>query len=307
MTLTISILGFGNIGKCLCSLLLPYKEHVFNINIIDTDDKVKGAILDFEHGSQFHSNHTITYNNTILFNNSDFIFHCAGASVPKGESRFKITQKSIEITESIFKNFNPSKTPFIIIVANPVEVISTVTYKLTGLPKNHIIGTGTLLDSIRMDHLINKTISPQPKTRSIILGEHGKTAFLSNQLSIINGISFNKYFDKKKIKEYMNLVKNAANKIKNTQEATIYGVSYCAIHIFELLTSQKTQNIPASILIPENLKKNIGNHDVFISMYCSINKFGIKPSQAYKPNTKELTYLKTSIETIIPFIPKKYL
>ncbi|MFK7786443.1 MAG: hypothetical protein AB8B56_15085 [Crocinitomicaceae bacterium] len=108
----ISILGFGNIGKLICALLLPYKDHRFAINIIDVDDSVIGAITDMKHGEKLFPNHSISFNDQSLLDGSDFIFHCAGASVPKGKSRLYTCEQSVKITEAVFRDFKATPTSF---------------------------------------------------------------------------------------------------------------------------------------------------------------------------------------------------
>lgn len=307
MELEISIIGFGNIGKTIATLLLPFKEINFNINIIDNDASTIGAILDLKHGAQLHNNHQISYNSNDLLNKSDFIFHCAGASVPIGKSRLVTCQESIEITEKIFNNFSPIKEPFIIVVTNPVEIISLITQKITGLPKKNIIGTGTLLDSIRMNYIIKQTKPNLNSIQTIILGEHGKTAFLSQQLSTVNELPFNSLFNNDTIDTFIMKTKGSAQKIKETQKATIYGVSYCAIKIFQSLISQKPQKLPVSTFIPEYLKLILGDNDIYLSLYSEISQKGSCPIENYHPNITEQENLKKSIHLIKQNIPNKYL
>ena len=307
MNLVISIVGFGNIGKLVCALFLPKKDHHFTINIMDVDDSVKGAITDMKHGKQLFPNHTLSYNDPTLLNNSDFIFHCAGASVPKGKSRLYTCQQSIEITEAVFSDFKTSKTPFIIVVANPVEIISFVTYKLTGIPSTHVIGTGTFLDSIRMDQIVSENNPELSEVKALLLGEHGSAAFLSSQLSTVNGDNFMGYFDASTLSEYMELVKQSAAEIKSTQDATVYGVSYCAINIFEMLLSEEGGIRPVSTLVPDYLKTELGQADIYLSLNCQIDKNGARPLESYQPDKSELELLKGSYELILPCIPKEYL
>lgn len=307
MEFVISIIGFGNIGKTIGALLLPYKDFNFHINIIDNDLKVIGAILDLKHGAQIHDNHQIFHNNEELLNTSDIIFHCAGASVPKGKSRLFTSQASVQITEAIFKNFTPEKEPFIIVVANPVEIISFITQKITGLPKQNIIGTGTFLDSIRMNYVVKQSNVDVTAVDAILLGEHGTTAFLSEQLSTINSLPFNSIFDKDTIEELMTVAKGAAQEIKKTQDATIFGVSYCALQIFESLISQNSQKLPVSTFIPEHLQTILGASDVYLSLYSDVGCKGAFPSENYHPNTYEIESLKKSIEVIRQNTPKKFI
>ena len=305
--LVISVIGFGNIGKFITGLLVLNKDFGFQINIMDTDWKVLGAILDFRHGAQLFPNHEISYNSEKLLNSSDFIFHCAGASVPKGKSRLVTCKASIEITETIFNKFKPSKAPFIIVVANPVEIISHITQKITGLPKQNVIGTGTYLDSTRMNYLIESTNKDITSVNSIILGEHGTTAFLSEQLSTINGHPFNSVFDQDTIEELLNSVKASAAEIKKTQVATIYGVSYCAHRIFESLLTEDSQTYPVSTCLIDNLKGVLGNTEIYLSLLSEVNNAGAQPISSYHPSGEELAQLQKSVDLIIPCIPRKYL
>jgi L-lactate dehydrogenase len=307
MELIVTIIGFGNVGKTVAALLLPYKNYEFQINIMDTDKNVSGALLDFEHGAQLYDHHQVLYNNTELFNQSDFIFHCAGASVPKGYSRIVTSQTSIDITETIFKNFTPQKEPFIIVIANPVEIISYITQKITRLPKQNIIGTGTLIDSIRMNHFVKQTHRNIYYANAILLGEHGSTAFLSKQLSDVNGQSFQKIFNDSTLNYHLKTVHGSAEKIKETQNATIYGVSYCAIQIFESLLSEKGVNLPISTFIPKQLSTLIGYSDIYLSLYSEINHTGAHPVDNYHPNQYEIDCLKKSCYLIRSSIPLQYI
>lgn len=306
MELVITILGFGNIGKFISTMLLTKREHRFHINIVDTDKDVIGAIMDLEHGAELYANHQISFNSDELFNQSDFIFHCAGASVPKGKSRLVTCQASIEITEAIFHGFQPAKEPFIIVVANPVEIITYVTQKVTGLPKQNVVGTGTFLDSIRLNHLIKKRYQEVSTVDAILLGEHGASAFLSEQLSTVNDLPFSKVFESATIAQLMVTVKAAAYEIKKTQKATIYGVGCCAVNIFEALISQQERYLPVSTYLPEGFREFTGNNNVFISLPCKVNNKGVFPNEDYQPDQEEWGYIEKSHEVITSFLPPYY-
>lgn len=306
MKLIVTIIGFGNIGKVIAPLLLLKKDYRFHINIIDTDISVSGAILDLEHALQLYKQHQLSYNNAALLNESDYIFHCAGASVPKGMSRLVTCQASVEITEAVFKNFKPIKKPFIIVVANPVEIITFITQKITGLPKEKVIGTGTLVDSIRMNYAVKNKNKDIASIDSILLGEHGSTAFLSEQLSTVNNLPFSSLFDRETINELMEKVKSSAEEIKETQKATIYGVSFCAWQIFEALLSEKAIKLPISTFIPEYLNKILGNPKVCLSLLSEISTKGAFPIENYHPNKNETKLLKDSVNLIKACIPEKY-
>ncbi len=307
MEMTVSIIGFGNIGKFISGLLFANKEHKIQLNVIDTDWQVYGAVLDMEQGIELFPNQRIAYNSETLLNQSDFIFHCAGASVPKGKSRLVTCQKSIEITQAIFKNYRPKTEAFIIVVANPVEIITFITQRVTSLPQSHVIGTGTFLDSIRMNHAIRTTNPAVKAPNAILLGEHGTTVFLSEQLSTIDELPISHFYEKDSIEELMNKVKASAEEIKKTQEATIYGVSYCAIQIFEALLNEKVMHAPVSTFVPESINAELQKTPISLSLYSQLNKSGAQAFDEYVPNEHELEALNKSVNLITPFIPKQYL
>jgi L-lactate dehydrogenase len=303
---TITIIGFGNIGRFICAQLLPYKQSALKINLIDPDEDVEGAILDFRHGLEFFPEHEIHFNDQQLFNDSDLIFHCAGASVPKGQSRMTICADSIAISESVYRDYQAKDSAFIIVVANPVEIIASVSQKLTGLKPNQIIGVGTYLDSIRMNYLIKADNSNFKAVNAVVIGEHGSTAFLANSLSSINGQKFEELFNEGQLQKLVTKMKSAAEEIKATQSATIYGVGYCAMKLFYALMGEKELKVAASVPLPNYLKDDLGEADIYLSLYSKINENGIQAIES-DYSKDELERLKMSYDLVVSCIPENYL
>ncbi|MEQ8908589.1 MAG: hypothetical protein RIC95_05325 [Vicingaceae bacterium] len=298
MELTISILGFGNIGKLLGALLLPYRQFRLQLNVMDPDPLVKGAFLDLQHSAQLYPHHRLSYNSQRLFEQSDFIFHCAGASVPIGKSRLEVCAKSIEITESIFNNVSFQKAPFLIVLANPVDLITHFTQKVTALPKSKVMGTGTLLDSIRMNFLIQQKYPKLKEVNAVLLGEHGSSVFLSKQLSSIQGKPFIDYLRQNEIDEIMNSVKSAADEIKETQGATLYGASFCALKVFEALLLEKEQFMPLSSFPLAQLKEQLRKTDLCLSLPTYLSAKGARVDKNYLPKEDELKKLGQSLQSL---------
>lgn len=297
----ITIIGFGNVGRFIATLLLPYTQCRFTINVMDPDEGIKGAILDIDQGMAFFPNHCLVHNRRDLMLQSDFIFHCAGAAVPKGQSRLATSRESVEMTKKIFKEYVPKQAPFIIVVANPVEVITTVTQKVTGLAPERIIGTGTALDSIRMNRFIQQEY---PEFRDVdmkLLGEHGSSVFMSHQLSRIQGEPVNTVLDTHAIAKLMARVKQAAYEIKQTQEATIYGVSYCAIQIFKAILLDETITLPVSTFPADHLKTLLVQYPIALSLNAQVNGHGARPDLSYFPDEKETTLLKSAADVILKY------
>ncbi|MBD3637027.1 MAG: hypothetical protein HUJ25_06740 [Crocinitomicaceae bacterium] len=306
MEIVISVIGFGKIGKLISALLTARKDMQLVINIVDTDTNVWGAILDLEHGLQLFPNQHVVFNSDHYLEESDFIFHCAGASVPKGKTRLFTAQASIEITESIFNNLHFKKPPFIIVVSNPVDIITHVTQRLTDIDPGRIVGTGTYLDSARLKHHLFTRNHDYKNVEAIMLGEHGDSMFISQELSKINGEPINQYFDESELSQMEEHVKTSAEEIKRTQDATIFGVSFCAVRVFESFLDETKFQCPVSISAPEWLIQETQIPQVSLSLFSELSNSGAKTVN-YHPNESELSKLSKSAEIISSYVPNKYL
>lgn len=306
MELVVTIIGFGNIGKTIGSLLIQYKKAQLHINVIDAKEAVKGAIWDLQHGSQLDAKQRWYFNNQALFQSSDFIFHCAGASVPKGKNRGVTRQASGRITEQVFAKYKPTKEPFIIVVANPVEIVTYITQKVTQLPKERIVGTGTMLDSARLNHEIQQEDSSFTEAHAVILGEHGTEAFVSEYWSRINDVSISKELSPENQERHLNKVKQSAERIKLLQRHTKYGVSYCALKIFEALQSKKAVRYPVSTFLPRSFMEKLDCGSITLSLYSEISERGVYPVLKYQPKEKEFTLLKIAADDIQRNIPRRF-
>jgi malate/lactate dehydrogenase len=158
-----------------------------------------------------------------------------------------------------------------------------------------------------MNHYDGKKLNDSASIDAIVLGEHGDTVFFSKQLSLINGQPFNDFLDDSEIEQCILSAKKAAKEIKMTQQTTISGFSYYAIRIFELLLFEKREAKPVSILLPEFLKKDLNNAEIFLNLYSSNNNHGVEPIEGYLPNEDKMMNLKKSVELILPCIPGRYL
>lgn len=307
MKLNITIIGFGNIGKQVAALLLTQQGRQFCINIIDVSDETEGAWLDFNHGLPLFPGHLLVYNNRELMNEADYIFHCAGANVPKGKSRLVTCSASIEITELAFEYYKPKSTARIIVIANPVEIIAMVTQRITGLPPEQVIGTGTFLDTLRLNYLVKQKNPALNAVKMTALGEHGSAVFISESLSSINGQKIETHMSADNLNELMEGVKGAAHIIKKTQGATIYGVSACAVHLFNAYLSSTISQIPFSMQLPEDWSKRLGLPQLYLSLPGEISSEGAFFDVAYAPSEAECEKLVLAGKSLAACIPDRYL
>lgn len=146
-------------------------------------DKLKGEMMDLQHGSAFLKNAKINasmdYATTA---NSSICIVTAGARQREGETRLDLVQRNTDIFKGIIPHLiKYSPNTILLIVSNPVDILTYVAWKLSGLPKNRVIGSGTNLDSARFRFLLSQKLNVAPTScHGWIIGEHGDTSGTSN-------------------------------------------------------------------------------------------------------------------------------
>ncbi|KKP66157.1 MAG: L-lactate dehydrogenase [Candidatus Roizmanbacteria bacterium GW2011_GWC2_35_12] len=174
------IIGGGRVGMSAAFAML-LKEKVGEIVLYDRDiEKMKGEQLEFEHSLSFLGSTKITVassNND--FENSDVIVFTAGVAQKPGESRLELVQKNTEIVKDILPAaVSQSPNAVLIMVTNPVDVLTYEASKILNLPKGRIFGTGTSLDTSRFRFHLSEILKINTKNiHAYILGEHGDSSF----------------------------------------------------------------------------------------------------------------------------------
>lgn len=265
----ITVVGLGNVGRTLVSLLLQNKENDFTINILDPSESVQGSFLDLSQASIL-TDHKLVLNDFNLFENSSFVFHTAGATVKAGQTRNEIVKESLNLTEKIFSDRVFKNEPYIIVVANPVDVVANYLYSVLKVKCKQILSPGTLLDTARLNYYANSK-------KGIVIGEHGESMVPVMQGNLVKGDLREKTI-------------NAAREIKQTQGATFYGVAQCCVKILEVIKANNGSiNIPLSIFNSES--------QVFFSTLTQFNGINFQELD-YNLSEEVTTELNKSIVSI---------
>lgn len=252
--MTVSIIGFGEVGSIVASLLIGSKQAGL-INLIDIDSEgISGRILDTQHAAAANDI-DVTVNDRQLFEASDIIVFTAGACNAVGVSRNAIARENAEVVQAVFSGVEPEKNCMIIVVTNPVEIIThTIAEHYSENPYVKVVGTGTLLDTNRLRYLLARELTiSSGEIDAMVVGEHGShmvplfsTAQVSTNL-ITTQISPDRL---EEIKQELVL---SARAIRKTEPATKYGVSQCVLQIMEALESETEVILPISITAPKEL------------------------------------------------------
>ncbi|XP_011315207.1 L-lactate dehydrogenase [Fopius arisanus] len=175
----ITVVGVGQVGMaCAFSILT---NNVSNeVVLIDVmADKLKGEMMDLQHGSSFLNNARINASTDYAATaNSSLCVITAGARQREGETRLDLVQRNTDIFKGIIPQlvkFSPNA--ILLVVSNPVDILTYVAWKLSGFPKNRVIGSGTNLDSARFRFLLSQKLNVAPTScHGWIIGEHGDTS-----------------------------------------------------------------------------------------------------------------------------------
>jgi L-lactate dehydrogenase len=236
--------------------------------------------MDLNHGMPFTFPTKISVGNYQDCKDSAIIIITAGANQKPGESRIDLTHKNTRIFAEIIENIKQyCQNSIILVVTNPVDILSYVTYKLSGFPKNRVIGSGTVLDSARFRYLIGNHVNIDPRNvNACIIGEHGDTEVAAWSLTNLAGMSMEQFCEKcgmcggQSRQQIFEDVRTAAYKIIERKGATYYAVALAVRRIVEAIIRNENAVLTVSTL----LEGQYGLNNVYLSLPCIVNSNGVQ-------------------------------
>lgn len=274
------LIGTGMVGMSMAYSLMN-TGGIDELVLIDIDEeKAKGEAMDLNHGLPYSMNKmVIKAGNYNECRDADIVVICAGANQKEGQTRLELTKVNTRIIKDISLKIKYSGFQGIVIVAsNPVDILSYVVYKVMGIDKSKVIGTGTLLDTARMRYLLSEYLDvSSDDIEAYILGEHGDSSFISWMNTYVGCKTLIEYVEERNLdmndlNEIYDDVKNAAYEIIERKKATYYGIG---ISLNKLILSifNDTHKI---LCVSAYLEHEYKHSDIFIGVPCIICKEGIK-------------------------------
>lgn len=272
------LIGDGAVGSSYAFALVA-QGVADELVIIDLDEeKVKGDVMDLNHGAPYGDSPVKikagTYNECT---NADLVVITAGAAQKPGETRLDLIEKNTKIFKEIVSEVMKSGFDGIFLIAtNPVDVLTYVTYKVSGLPKEKVIGSGTILDTARFKYELAEEFGVSSRSvHGQIIGEHGDSELAVWSQANIAGQSLYQLLkdDPEKhhrVEEIFTNTRDAAYDIIQAKGATYYGIAMGLLHITKAILNN--QNVV--LTVSSYLEGEYNQEEVYIGVPTQVNKEG---------------------------------
>ena len=216
----------------------------------------------------------------------------AGANQNPGETRMDLINKNSKIfKEIVTKVMENGFNGIFLIATNPLDVMTYVTWKYSGLPHHKIIGSGTILDTARLRYMISEKLNISTRNiHAYVIGEHGDSEFVPWSSAQVGTQDIKDFISEEELNQISEKVRNAAYEIINRKGATYYGIGMCLVRITNAILSDENSIITVSSYDKTN--------DIFVGGATIINKNGCKERMYIKLNEEETKKLEKSISII---------
>lgn len=244
------IVGTGNVGSSIAFALLNQRTPVKEIILTDIDQKdAEGEVMDLTDALAVSPSFLrIRTGDYAEAGDCDLCIITAGANQKPGETRTDLVRKNAAILESIIQPvMNSGFQGIFLVVSNPVDTLSYLTYQYSGLPAEKIIGSGTILDSARLRYRIAEELEVHPKSvHAYQVGEHGDSEFTLWSAATVGGEKVTSLLSAAKRTEIETYVRNKAYEIIEKKGATYYGIGNCAVQLINCILNDERRILPVS-------------------------------------------------------------
>lgn len=275
------LVGTGFVGMSMAYTMLN-RGGVNELVLIDLDEnKAKGEEMDLNHGMPFAPQKmTIKAGNYDECSDAQVVVITAGIAQKPGQTRLELAETNARIMKSITESIMKSGFNGIIVVAsNPVDLMTYVVSEVSGLPKNQVIGSGTVLDSARLRYILSDYFEISSKNiHAYIMGEHGDSSFVPwNHAYVgckkVEDIVKEQNKSKEHLEEIHKEVVNSAYEIIEKKKATYYGIGMSLSKIVKSILDNDNSVLTVSTYLKDG---EYGQDDIYIGVPAVVNKNGVR-------------------------------
>ncbi|HIX15615.1 MAG TPA: L-lactate dehydrogenase [Candidatus Hungatella pullicola] len=253
-----AIIGCGFVGTSIAFSLMQ-KGIFSDLVLIDVNqEKAEGEAMDLSHGIPFTKEMDIRAGSYEDIEDCAIIIITAGANQKPGETRLDLVHKNVEIYKEIIPRIKEkNQEAILLIVSNPVDIMTYVALKLSGFPKDRVIGSGTVLDTARLKYLLSRHLDVDSRSvHAFIIGEHGDSELAVWSAANVSGIPLNHFCELRGYFNHMESmdriyqnVRDSAYDIIEKKGATYYGVAMAVERIVECIIRDEHSILPVSVYL----------------------------------------------------------
>lgn len=298
-----AIIGCGLVGAT-CAHSLTQSEIFSELVLIDQNrNKAEGDAMDLNDALPFLSPMRIYAGDWCDLADSSVIIIAAGANQKSGETRLDLVKKNTEMMRSVIKQIvKYNAEAILLVVTNPVDILTYVALKLSGFPASRVIGSGTVLDTARLKQLVGKRLRVDPRNvHTFVIGEHGDSELAVWSSANVSGIDLDEFCtlcgncgDMECLYRIFEDVRDSAYKIISAKGATYYGIAEAVRHICETIVKGGDTIMPVSTL----LNGQYGLDGLCLGIPSVVGRDGIKQTFEIPLDESEAKRLRESANTI---------
>ena len=298
-----AVIGCGFVGSSTAFALMQsglFSEMI----LIDADrDRAEGEALDISHGTPFARPMKIYAGTYQDLTDAAVIIITAGANQKPDETRLDLVNKNTKIMRSVIQEIMKYGCEgIILVVSNPVDILTYEALKISGLPKNRVIGSGTVLDTGRLKSELAEHLGVDSRSiHAFIIGEHGDSEIAAFSSANVSGVPLNDvcemrgYFHHEAaMSEIAQTVKNSAYEIIDKKKATYYGIAMAVRRICEAIVRDEKSILPVSVMMDDFY----GLKDVVLSMPTILGANGAEGQMPITLNEEEQKQLEKSADVL---------
>jgi len=302
----VGIVGMGKVGSSIAFSIFM-KGLARELILIDVNkEKAEGDALDLLHGTPFARRTRVRAGDYPELSGLDVVIVTAGVAQKPGETRLQLLDRNVVVIKEISKNIAKyAPDTIVLMVTNPVDILSYVAWKVTGFSHKKVFGSGTVLDTARLRSLIADHCDFSPKSVHVyIIGEHGDSELAVWSSATIGGVPISEICrncERRKtcggimtLHKFFEEAKNAAYKIIEKKGATYYAVALAVTDILEAIVYDEKRVLTVSSF----LNGQLGIRDVFLGIPAVVGKKGIERILEIKLSEKEKKDLENSAKII---------
>lgn len=306
----VAIVGTGLVGSSTAFSLITQGvcDEILMIDI--NPEKALGEVMDLNHCIEYLNRNTkIIPGSYDKCGDVDIVVITAGAPPKQGQTRLDTLDLSASIVESIVNPIMESGFKgYFIVISNPVDMMAYHVYKISGLPKSHVIGTGTSVDSARLKNFIGDLLNVDPRSvQGYSMGEHGDSQMVPWSHVTVGGKSFYEILKDNKdrvgnvdLDELVLETAKAGWEVYNRKGTTYYGIATATVGIIKAIMYDENRILPVSTL----LDGEYGEYDVFCGVPAVLNADGVKEVVEIHMRDDELEKFKKSVALIKTYCKK---